>query len=201
MTTTTSRRAVLAGIAAAPALAAPIVAAVAITPVLAAPTVVKAEPPLDPDAELRRLWAQYCVELDAYDAAAAVHALRRAALDDELQSFYAMDCKGDKYAPWGGWQDWRDAHDAAMKKSWRKHKVGGPWRTMNKCADNCRKTAAAIREIEAQTLFGIGIKLVALPARVGELDTEDYVDALQSALPDLDKLCGGTFAEMQPVQS
>ena len=58
MTTTTSRRAILAGIASAPALAASITAVAA----MPAPAVVQTPLIGDPDAELRRLWAQYCAE-------------------------------------------------------------------------------------------------------------------------------------------
>jgi hypothetical protein len=199
MSAAPSRRAILAGIAASPALAAPIAAAI-VTPALAAPAT--ANSPLDPDAELRRLWLQYCAELDAYTAACAVHEPRRAALDQDVEQFHRLDREAaDPYSPWGGWQGWRDAQEAAFKKAWCKHKVGGPWRTMEKCADKCRKTIAAIRSIDARTPFGIGIKLAALPADTPDLDVADYVEALQSALPDLDKLCGGTFAKMPAVQS
>lgn len=194
----TTRRAVLAGITATPALVASIVAAAA--PALASSPVLIP----DPDAELRRLWDQYCAELAAYDEAEEVHRPRRAALDRDMEPLYAAvksHRADDAYDAWGGWQGWRDACDAATKKLWRKHKVGGPWRSMNRCSDRCRKTVRAIRAIEARTLFGIGIKLAAFPAFNHELDREDYVEALQSALPDLDKLCGGTFAEMAAVQS
>jgi hypothetical protein len=188
MTTTTTRRAILAGAAALPALAVPAAALAAI------------QKPDDPDADLRRLWAQYCAELDAYRAVEAVHAPRRAALDREMEPFYVSETS-DPYINWGGYWGWRDAHDAVFKKAWRKHKVGGPWRTMNRFYHKIGKTVAAIRAIEAQTLFGIGIKLAAHPTDVDLLDVEDYREALQSALPDLDALCGGSFAEMAAVQS
>lgn len=186
MTTTTSRRAILAGAAALPALAASITAAAAV------PAAVFQAPSIDPDAELRRLWAQYCAELEEYAAAASVYDPRRAALDQIMEPFYGAATNG--YAAWGGWDAWRDAYDAAFKKAWRKHKVGGPWRTMQKIDKRCRATMREIRAIEARTPFGIGIKLAVLPPDRGDLDQEDYIEALQSALPDLDKLCGSTFA-------
>lgn len=197
----TSRRALLAGIVATPALAASIVAA-ASTPALALQPVLT---PDDPDAELRRLWTQYCAELDAFTAARAVHDPRRAALNRDLEPFYNLSrnpIEGvDRYFPWGGWEGWHAAMRVAFKKAWRKHKVGGPWRSANRCSDRCLRTIKAIRAIEARTPFGIGIKLAALPVRRDELDREDYVEALQSALPDLDKLCGSAFAEMPAVRS
>ena len=134
-----------------------------------------------------------------------IHDPRRAALEQDLEPFYfatRSPIEGvDPYSPWGDWDGWREAMQAASKKAWRKHKVGGPWRIANRCSARCRRTIKAIRAIEARTPFGIGIKLAALPASNHELDREDYVEALQSALPDLDKLCGSTFAEMPAVQS
>ena len=196
MTSTTTRRAVLAGIAAMPAISVPAVAAA--SSIAAAPSV-NAAPLLDPDAELRRLWGLYRIELDAYTEAAAIHAPRRAALNRDMKPYhFSLNSCAEELADSLGWDAFHEVQTKAHKRLWRKHKVGGPWRTMNRHFSRAEALIEAIRSIEARTPFGVGVKLSALP-----LDPDDYDHgiAIRAALPDLDKLCGGAFADVLAAQS
>jgi hypothetical protein len=161
-TTTTSRRSVLAGIAAAPALAAPVLAGDA------------------GDVRLRELWAQYLDQVAAERAAHFAIVLPRAAYDAEEPPCPPNVVLGD--------------HLAACRPLWEKHGLDRLYAAWSAAIDRMGETAEAIREQEAEGLFGIGVKLAALPAAGNARDSApDHEEAILSALSEIDRLIGTSF--------
>jgi hypothetical protein len=154
----TSRRAVLAGLAAAP-LASSAAASAA-----------------GSDAELRCLWGQYVAELEAERIAHERIKLPRAAFDAECP-------------PLGS-----DAFWEARKPLWDKHGLEPLYGAWNATCDAMRKTITAIRATPAGGLFGIGVKLAALPADSSlGLSEEEYQEAIAATLADINRLAGTDF--------
>jgi hypothetical protein len=52
---------------------------------------------------------------------------------------------------------------------------------------------AQIQLAKAESLFGVGVKLAALPLGI-ERDEDDYAEAVTAALTDIDRLTGSGFA-------
>jgi hypothetical protein len=171
MTTTSTRRAVLAGAAALPALAAP-AAAIAATNTG------------NQDAELRRLWRLYVDTLDQFSRACDEHLPGRAAYDEEHESI--RDDLG-----WNAWQ-------AAVAGLRIKHGLDRTWPPVDAALTAMAQIVARIQATPAETLFGIGVKISAVAMIGADLgpDKEDYIDAIRSALPDIDRLAGGNFWEI-----
>lgn len=133
------------------------------------------------DAELRRLWSEYLSRADAYAAAHEKYAPARAAFDAELPP-----CPDD-VLPGDHW----DAH----KWLWQKHGLGPLCDAWNETDAKIYETIATILQTEAEGLFGIGVKLSALPADTDYVDTTDYENAIKSVLDDIDRLLGRAFAK------
>jgi hypothetical protein len=162
MSSTTSRRAVLAGIAASPALAAPALASHA------------------SDARLRELWAQYLEHLAADQAACLAMAMARAAYDAE-----EPPCPPN-VLPFH--------HSEAFRPLWKKRGLDRLFAAWNAAGERADEIVKAIREEEAEGLFGIGVKLAALPVDGNARDdAPDHEDAIVSALSEIDRMIGTTF--------
>jgi hypothetical protein len=154
-----SRRAVLAGIATAPALAAPALAHQA------------------GDTRLRELWAQY---LEKFAAERAIDA----AIDPARAAYDAEEVGGASASHLS----------EANHPLWKKHGLDRLHDAWNAAGELVDETVEAIREEEAEGLFGIGVKLAALPADGGSRDpVPDHEDAIVSALTEIDRLIGSAF--------
>jgi hypothetical protein len=84
-------------------------------------------------------------------------------------------------------------HWRAHKWLWRKHgldRLNDDW---NAADSAMRETIAAILRSPAEGLFGIGVKLAALP---NDYDAEDCVDAAAAVRRDIDRLIGSNFAAL-----
>jgi hypothetical protein len=155
-----TRRAVLAGIAAAPALAAPALAAHA-----------------GNDVRLRELWAQYLEKFAAERAIDAAIVPTRAAYDAEEVGGAAANHLSEANQP-----------------LWIKHGLDRLYEDWNAAGELVEEIVEAILEEEAEGLFGIGVKLAALPADGNCRDpAHDHEDAIISALTEIDRLIGSTF--------
>jgi hypothetical protein len=163
MTTTTSRRAVLAGAATLATGAAVNVAAIAATRAA----------PASGDSELRRLWSEYLMHADAYAEALEKYEPARAAFDAEYS-------RCPRNVSWG--------HH--FEPLWEKHGLEPLDAARNAADDETNETIAAIRRAQAEGLFGVGVKLAALP---NECDPEDYEEAIAAALQDINRLIGSDF--------
>lgn len=162
MITTKTRRAVLAGATALPALAAPAFASHA------------------GDSRLRELWAQYLDHLAAYLAAHLAIAMPRAAYDAE-----EPPCPPD-VSP--------GHHSEACRPLWQKHDLDRLYDAWSAAAERINETVEAIRKEQAEGLFGVGVKLAALPGDGNARDpAPDHEEAILSALSEIDRLIGTTF--------
>ena len=131
------------------------------------------------DAELRRLWATYLGQLERIEA---LHVPYQAALD-------AFDAEWGP-APWDKNAPFRTrAEEEAWREAWDAHspKEYDAW------SDACSVEHRLIEQIQAATattLFGIGIKLTAI---FEDPQEEDYREAVESALADIQRLTGHDF--------
>ena len=149
---------------------------------------VTSSPAASEDLPLRALWAQYL------EQAAQLRELRTI-IDPGEAAFNAQHTP-----PW----DFPAGHFLTAKAA---HDYGDEWRGAREAAANGSDWGAArdewervssehwrimetIRATSAETLFGLGVKLAAMP----EADQEqNYIDALHAALADIDRLTGGDF--------
>jgi hypothetical protein len=131
------------------------------------------------DSELRRLWAEYLKQADAHAAAWGKYNSVRAVFDAELPP-----CPDDVF-PGHHWQ----AHEGL----WHRCGLEPLWETINVTDSAMRDTIAAILHTEAEGLFGIGVKLAAMPR---DRDQQDYEDAIVAVQQDIDRLLGSHFAAM-----
>jgi hypothetical protein len=131
------------------------------------------------DAELRRLWSEYLKHAAAYAVARKRYEPARAAFDAEFPP-----CPDD-VLPGTHWR----AHD----RLWQKHGLD-PLDDASNAADTAvRETIAIILHTEAAGLFGIGVKLAALPH---DYDPQDWVEVAAAVRLDIDRLIGSGFAEL-----
>jgi hypothetical protein len=89
--------------------------------------------------------------------------------------------------------------DISPGDHWRTHKwlwdkrglepLSDNW---NEALDRLSETVKAIQRTRADSFFGLGVKLTALPIQHEE---EDWQDAVKSALQDINHLLGSEFAE------
>ena len=176
---TLTRRAILAGAASVPALALP-----AVAPAVPSPAPISARPALPmldegtaSDKKLRRLWSRYLKQVADYQAACQKYGPARAAFDAELPP-----CPED-VVPGDHWQ--------AHQWLWSKRGLDPLCDAWNAAYDAVGKTVKAIQRTKAESLFGVGVKLTALPM---EYEEEDCKDAMKSTLDDIDRLLGSDFA-------
>jgi hypothetical protein len=158
-----------------------LVAGVSATVPLASVAALATQEPGTSDAELRRLWSEYLARADAHAAAEEKYKPARAAFDAELPP-----CPDD-VLPGHHW--------AAHQWLWQKHGLDPLCDTQNEIDTKLHQTIAAILQTEAEGLFGIGVKLSALPADREYLDTSEYEDAIAAVLDNIDRLLGSDFAE------
>jgi hypothetical protein len=161
-----SRRAILAG-ATVPAVAA-----------LAGPAVAATAEIGGPDKELRRLWSEYSALAAADDALLSRYTPARAAYDAE-----ESPCPED-VSPGNHFRD--------CQPLWDKHGLDELVDQRNSLDTAMREKIAVILNTEAEGLFGIAVKLSALPDCARE-DTEDWTEATAVVLEDIDRLLGSDF--------
>jgi hypothetical protein len=149
----------------------------AATPALAAPALAARSG----DAKLRELWAQYLEDLAAEQAACLQFHTAQAAYDAEVPPRPDDVSYGD--------------HDAAQRPLWIKHGLDRLYSDWNDAGERTDEIVEAIQEEEAEGLFGIGVKLAALPLdSSGSRDpAPEHEDAIVSALTEIDRLIGSTF--------
>jgi hypothetical protein len=169
MSTSLNRRALVAGAAVLPAIAVP----------------AAAQCVLGGDAELRRLWSEYCSHKTAYLAAYQKYMPCLAAFDAELPP-----CPED-VLPGHHWQ--------AHQWLWEKRGVEESYRAMDAASTAMSETVDAIQNTHAEGPYGIGVKLAALKSgpmhgQVGG-DSEDREEAVISALGDIDRILGASFSQ------
>jgi hypothetical protein len=160
-----SRRAILAGATAAPALALPSMGAAT-------------ETITGPDRELRRLWSEYLTLIAADDAVMAKYTPAHTAYEAELPPCPEGVLPGD--------------HLRAHESLWRKHGLDKLWDQRNSIDTAQRETIAAILSTKAEGLFGIAVKLSAMPDGA-QYDQEDWTEATAVVLDDIDRLLGTDF--------
>lgn len=161
---TPSRRAVIAASA---ALAAG-------TAVNLAAIVAKAEG----DAELRALWAEYQSQVPIVESTYANYKRARDPFEVEMP-------RADEIPDW-------DERTAEWNRLWTKHGLEPLNDAWNRASDRLTATVGRIQAAKATTLFGIAVKLVALPLSNFSPDDCDYDDAVRSTVSDLDTLLGTT---------
>jgi hypothetical protein len=85
-------------------------------------------------------------------------------------------------------------HFEACRPLWKKHGLDRLYDAWNAAGEQADETAEAIREEEAEGLFGIGVKLAALPVDGNCRDyAPDHEDAIIAALGEIDRMIGTTF--------
>jgi hypothetical protein len=166
-----SRRSIVASAAALPALAVP---AIAMSSAL----------DLSPDVVLRQLWSEYLVVAEACNAVAEKYAIARAAYEAELPPCPDDVSLADHY----------DNHEWL----WQKHGIDPLSDAANDAHDKMRDMVRRILGVEACSLFGIGVKLAAVPAgiRLDEgrsCDAGDYGENVASVLANINRLTGSNF--------
>jgi hypothetical protein len=160
-----SRRAILAGAAASPTLAVPAIAT--------AGTGIAG-----PDQELRRLWFEYSALVAADEAVEAKYTPGHAAFDAE-----SPPCPED-VSPGRHFRD--------CQGLWRKHGLDELSSERNSIDTAMRDKIAVILNTKAEGLYGIAVKLSALPDCARE-DTEDWKETTAVVLEDIDRLLGSDF--------
>ena len=150
-----TRRTVMAGAA----------AAAAVVPVIG-----KAATATSDDAELRKLWATYLVQLAAYDRAERAYRVPRKAMEAELGPM-----------PWGGWPN-KD-----FKRAWDKYGMEPLSEAWNREGRKLRRTTKAIRKARAESLFGVGVKLSVVedPDDICEWELSRAVDDARRSIATL----------------
>ena len=129
------------------------------------------------DLELRRLWSEYLRHASAYAVAEEKYKPPRAAFDAELPPCPEDVLPGDH---WRAYQWLREKHGLDVK-----------YDALNAAAEAMHETIGKILETDAEGLFGIGVKLAALP---NNCDPEDCREAVAAVLDDIDRLLGSDFA-------
>jgi hypothetical protein len=147
----------------------------AATPALAAPALAARSG----DAKLRELWAQYLEDLAAEQAAYAAQEQARAAYDAEEPPCPDGVSHG--------------VHFDAQRPLQEKHDLNRLYEAWNDAGERTDETVRAIREQEAEGLFGIGAKLAALPTQDMQDPAYDHEATIRSALRGIDQLIGTTF--------
>jgi hypothetical protein len=161
-----SRRSLVTSAAALPALAVP-AASIAAT---------------DNDAVFRHLWYEYLAHAAARAAAQEAYEPARGAFDAEYPP-----CPDD-VLPGDHWRRY--------ERLWEKHGVEVPHNALNSACDAMYNTIKKILETDATGLFGIGVKLAAIPPAASLLstfDAEDFEEAVVSVLADINRLIGTDF--------
>jgi hypothetical protein len=120
------------------------------------------------DKKLRRLWSKYLNDVAEWEAVCAKYDPARAAFEVELPP-----CPEDVLAG----DHWR-----AHQWLWNKHGLEPLWDAWNVAHDEVGKTVKAIQRTRADSFFGLGVKLTALPI---EHDEDDLQDAVKSVLQDI----------------
>jgi hypothetical protein len=156
-----SRRTLVTSAAALPALAAP--AGAAVNP--------------STDEKLRQLWAKYLAQA----------AIERAAFEEYKPARVAYDAEVPP-CPKGVLPGHHFKAQQPLREKYGCDRLYDAW---NEADVATREVVEAIRAIEAQSLFGVGVKLAALPV---ECDPEDSVNTTARALEDIDRLLGASFA-------
>ena len=133
------------------------------------------------DQELRRLWAEYLHQLTACRAADEKSRSARVAYLAELPP-----CPDDVLP---------GHHHEAYRWLYDKHGCGSLYDAWNQAEEALRATVNMILKTEAEGLFGIGVKLSALPSYIHQ---EDYEDAIIAVRRDIDRLIGTSFAQHEP---
>jgi hypothetical protein len=122
---------------------------------------------------LRELWAQYLEKLTAEKAIHAAIVPARAAYDAEK-------VRGD--------------HDSkANRLIWERYGLDRLHDAWNEANERTEETVQAILEEEAEGLFGIVVKIAALPDGDCRDPAHDHEDAIVSALTEIDRLISSTF--------
>jgi hypothetical protein len=154
-------------------------------PALAVPAVAVAASESDPVR--RNLWCEYLVHEAAYEAAQEKYVPTRAAFNAELPP-----CPDD-VLPGHHWK--------AHQWLWNKYGLDA---LRDALCDADNRMGAIVEEIlkaEANSLFGIGVKLAALPSgdclHESHHDPQGYVDAAASVLSDINRLLGTDFVSTQ----
>jgi hypothetical protein len=162
-----SRRMLVSGAAALPALA---------VPALAVPAVATADQAA-PDNELRRLWSDYLGRVAEYEAICEKHSSARAAFEAEMPPCPDGVVEG---VHWAAKQSLRD-----------KHGLDPLYDAWNEAHEGVSEIVTAIQQTQAESLFGVGVKLTAIEMQHEEWDLRR---ATQATLTDIDRLIGGDFS-------
>jgi hypothetical protein len=134
----------------------------------------------DPDAELRRLWSEYQRLVRLSDAARDAHQPFRDAADAKIATFEG-DPRGADWAAWIAFSNECRAEPNHVRT----------WGAYCAVCDVSAPVIRAIHSSEAKTLFGVAVKLAAVP--LGDFDDQDMTDAGLSVLRDIDRLLGTDF--------
>ncbi len=164
-----------------------LVASAATLPALAVPVLGTAASPSD-DAILRDLWSEYLVRAAAYDAVSEKYNPARAAWEAEFPP-----CPDDVVPA---------DHSREYRWLWDKHGLEVLCDAINEAGDRMHDVIEKILATKATGLFGIGVKLAALPSncRLGDSrssDPQDYIESVASVLSDINRLIGTDFASME----
>ena len=162
-----SRRHLVTAAAALPALAVPAVAG----------TTLALSPEGDGDAVLLRLWSEYLARAAPHTAAQKEIEPARALYDAEEPA-----CPDD-VLPGHHFED--------NQWLWKKHGLDALYDAWNNAGEAMGETIEAIRDTEATGLLGVLVKFLALPP---DTEAEDYEESYFSALTDIDRLLGSSFA-------
>jgi hypothetical protein len=143
------------------------------------------------DAVLRNLWSEYLVLADARDKVAQKYATARASYDAERPPCPDGVLPGD--------------HHRAYEWLWQKHGLEQLWDAADAAHDRMDDIVKGILCVEATSLFGIGVKLAALPGSYSlsegrSNDPEDYVESVASVLSDINRLIGTDFVGVECEQ-
>jgi hypothetical protein len=79
----------------------------------------------------------------------------------------------------------KDGED--YNRLWRKHKVDGPWRAMNREHRKLIRLTKDIRKAKAETLFGIGVKL-SVSEHFEEFDVDEANEDARRSLATLTRV-------------
>lgn len=126
------------------------------------------------DAKLRKLWAEYLKQLEAYRKADEVHTIRR----DEFDR--AMGPRPEGCAR-------QDVWEAKFKRLWQEHDMEPVYEAWNQESKSLGPIVEAIRKAKAETLFGIGVKLSVVEdhSAVDEVDLQEAIDDALRAIANM----------------
>ena len=139
-----------------------------------------------PDQELRHLLATYLAALEQVDRAEEKHQPIRNAYDDEF----------DRWRE----QEKREISSGEMSNLlWEKHNLKETWEPLCEAYRKTRQIIEEIRAVPAETMFGVTVKLLALPKNgLAATEPEDLWQAIEAAIKDVDRITGAKFAKMLP---